>query len=278
MDQEVEKAGLSIISAGGLEVRDVDAGESPFLYTTGNWGPGYVQIKGLVGQRKVLKSLVRQLAHKVAPLHGKAFDFIEGNATGGMIPGWQLCDYVEQELGLEEGDIPYCYLRGSRKVAGHGELITGDRNNPEIRKGMRALVVEEMVNFAQTTTNAAIEYREAGYPVTYAATIMPYDHSHANELLKKTGVTLISVITLPQLLDVAEGTDISQAGINTYREFLRDPIKWQLDKNLPIPDSSLEKAREKGYKMRSLTNPEAVEVGVPREKLDEGIKYWAKEA
>src|SRR3989338_7371258 len=92
----------AIVNAGAVEVKNVDSGDSPFVYSTGNRGPGYVMIKGLVGQRKTLKFLTWQLSHKVAPLFGKDFDFIEGNATGGMVPGWQLTDDVERRLDLNE--------------------------------------------------------------------------------------------------------------------------------------------------------------------------------
>ncbi len=73
-------------------------------------------VKGLVGQPEVLKFLTRNLDYKV--IDEAEFDFIEGNATGGMIPGWQLRNDVSDILGRE---VPFCYLRGSRKEGGYGE-------------------------------------------------------------------------------------------------------------------------------------------------------------
>jgi hypothetical protein len=58
----LEDTGLKIIDGGALEIRDVDAGEESFLYRSGNRGPGYLMIKGLVGQPSIMKYLVRQLA------------------------------------------------------------------------------------------------------------------------------------------------------------------------------------------------------------------------
>ncbi len=274
----LEEIAKTIIDSGAVEIRDVDNGQEPFLYTTGNWGPGYVMIKGLVGQRKVMKFLTKQLAHRVAPLYRKAFDFIEGNVTGGMIPGWQLTDDVESVLGLEKGSIPYCYLRGSRKVAGHSELITGDRKNPHIQEGMKALIVEELVNFAGTTTNAAKVYRKVGYPVSHATCILSYDHQESNRLLEETDVTLVPLITLPQLLDASEKEGyIQKMSIDSYRSFLSDPVKWQLDRGLAIPEASAEKAIERNYNMKKLTTEEAISKGVPTEKLKEGLVYYFKE-
>ena len=39
---KLERIGLAIIEAGGMEIRDVDSGEEPFLYSSGNRGPGYI--------------------------------------------------------------------------------------------------------------------------------------------------------------------------------------------------------------------------------------------
>src|SRR3989338_5996810 len=186
-----------LVAAQAISVRNVDGGETPFVYSTGNRGPGYISVKGLVGQPSILKFLTKNLAHKV--ISEAEFDFIEGNATGGMIPGWQLRNDVSDILGKE---VPFCYLRGSRKEGGHGELITGNQNNPLIQQGMRALVVEELVNYAGTTGNAADEFRAAGYPVSHAACILSYDHQQSNSRLSEKGITLVPLITLPQLLDV----------------------------------------------------------------------------
>lgn len=285
-EASLEEIAGQIINSGAVEVRDVDASQEPFVYSTGNRGPGYVMIKGLVGQRKVLKFLTLQLAHRVAPSYGKDFDFVEANATGGMIPGWQLADDIEKVLGLEEGAIPYVYLRGSRKEGGHGEMLTGDRNNPLIQPGMKALVFEELVNYAGTTTNAAEECRAKGYPVTHAGCILSYDHSQSNLRLQESGVTLTPLITLPQLLDVAEPAGLIPINsVKSYREFLRNPLEWQLSRGLVvpgglergIPKDSAKAAIDKGYSMRELSPEEALSKGAPKGKVNEGLVYWIKE-
>ncbi len=269
----LEEIASKIIGAGAVSIRDVDNGDQPFVYSTGNRGPGYLMIKGLVGQPEVLKFLTRNLAYKV--IDGAEFDFIEGNATGGMIPGWQLRNDVSDILGRE---IPFCYLRGSRKEGGHGELITGNDNNPLIKKGMRALVVEELVNYAGTTGNAAEEFRDAGYPVSHAACILSYNHQQSNARLEEKGITLVPLIKLPQLLDVAEASSlIPKKAVDSYREFLTDPLDWQLDRDLAIPTDSAKKAIEKGYSMRELSGEEAIQRGAPSGKLKEGVVYWVQD-
>lgn len=277
MMKAFEKASLEeiaqrILLSGAVEVRDVDGGAEPFIYSTGNRGPGYVMIKGLVGQPETLIFLCRQLAWIV--IEKAKFNFIEGNATGGMVPAWQLRNEVYDLLGRTT-PVPYAYLREARKEGGHGELITGIGNNPLIKVGMSVLIVEELVNYAGTTTNAARIYREAGYPVSNAACILSYDHQESNEKLKETEISLVPLITLPQLLEVAEATrKLSSDAVRSYRDFLRDPIAWQLQRGLALPEESAKKAIERGNIMRAMEPDEAVRFGAPASKVKQGVRYF----
>lgn len=229
---------LMIFEAKAVEIRDVDAGEEPFLYASGNWGPGYISIKGLVGRKKIMKTLTHQLAIRVAErvprvefiLSSIDIDFVAGNVTGGMIPGWLLSEELEKILGKT---MPFVYIRGLRKKGGQKERITGVANNPEILPGANGLVTEELVNFAQTTCNGTIALREAGYKTTHAATILFYDNPVAIKALKEHKVEMIYLLTLPELLEVAEKHHThSQRSIDGYREFLADPLGWQAKRGL----------------------------------------------
>src|SRR3989344_1219569 len=100
---EIEETGLMVLEAKAVDIRNVPLrvtneevdklplGNQPFLYASGNWGPGYVMIKGLVGRKNIIKSLIRPLAQKIAErVH--YVDFIAGNVSGGIIPGWLLSE------------------------------------------------------------------------------------------------------------------------------------------------------------------------------------------
>lgn len=269
----LDDIGSRIVDAGGLEIRDVDAGQEPVDYSSANRGPGYVMIKGLVGQPHVMQFLTGQLALKLS--ESINFDFIAGNATGGMVPGWQLRNDLE---GLTGKEIPYVYVRETRKIGGHQEYITGDMNNPLIVNGMRALVFEELVNFAETTTNSAKVLREKGYKADVAATILFYNNPKAVESLRQEDVSLIPLITLPTLIDVAERTEkFNPRAIASYREFLQDPTEWQLKRGFVVPEKTAQGAIAKGYNMRKLASEEALQLGVPEGKIKAGFVYWAKQ-
>ncbi len=241
MEEKIEEIGLVVLEAKAVDIRNVPLKvtneeveklpleKQPFLYASGNWGPGYVMIKGLVGRKKIMKCLVQPLAQKVAERIPRV-DFVAGNVSGGVIPGWLLSEELEILLGRT---IPFVYIREARKKGGQKELVTGIANNPEILAGANGLVIEELVNFAQTTCNGADALRDAGYSVTHAATILFYDNPEAIKALKEHGIEMIYLFTLPQLLAVADKyrTHPIEA-IDGYREFLEDPLGWQAARGL----------------------------------------------
>ncbi len=241
----IRAAARAITGAGAVEVREVPqkvtnaeveklpVKNQPFLYASGNWGPGYITIKSLVGRKRIIRFLTELLAIKIFEQVPR-LDFVAGNVTGGVIPGWQLSEELEVFF---QRTIPFVYIREARKKGGQKELITGIANNPEIPSGSNGLVVEELVNFAQTISNGARVLRTAGYRVTHAATILFYNNPEAIKTLrgdiKEQRLEMIYLLTLPELLDVIEeeGT-FSKKAIADYREFLKAPLRWQLDRDL----------------------------------------------
>lgn len=219
---------------GAVVIRDVDGGEAPFLYSSGNYGPGYVTIKGMVGQKRIIEPLTFQLAVKVAE-EFPALDFVAGNVSGGVVPGWVLSQALESLLGKE---VPFVYIRDTRKKGGHKELVTGIDKNPLIPEGSNGLVVEELVNFAETTCNGAEALRNAGYNVTHAACIMFYGNPVSLKSLEQAKLTMIYHFTLRQLLDVAGLCGTHPPNLTAlYRDFLDDPLAWQKKRGLePVKD------------------------------------------
>lgn len=212
-----------MLDAHTLALRDIEGGDEPFEYSSGNHGPGYLMVKGLVSQTALMEALVYNTAVKVLE-EFPDIEYVSGNATGGMVPGWIMHQALSKLTGRH---IPYFYVRGTRKLGGHGELLTGDKNNDFFATPRTGLVVEELVNFATTTTNSALAQREAGHVVNHAATLMFYGHEHAIDLLNDTNVRLIHLFTVSEFLDIAVRTGADPRLVNDYRAFLADPSGWQ---------------------------------------------------
>ncbi len=227
--EKVELLILDVLRAGAVDIRNIDAGEEPFLYASGNWGPGYVSIKNLIGRKMLIKALVKALAEKVAEKYPEV-QFVAGNVTGGLVPGWIVSEEVQRIL---DRVLPFVYVRDARKKGGQKELVTGLTNNPGTKPGYNCLVVEELVNFAQTTCNSAQHLRDLGYTVKWACCIMAYDNPKAIESLVGMGLNLISLFTLRDLLDVAiRHNTHPQAAVSDYLAFLNDPLAWQRRRGL----------------------------------------------
>ena len=133
---------------------------------------------------------------------------------------------------LTSREIPYVYVRETRKLGGHKEVITGDKQNPFFKPGRRGLVMEDSVNFAKTTVYSILVQREAGYNVRHAATIVFYDHKHACKKLDDAGIDLTFLFTLRELLAVALENGFKPHLVKSWISFLNDPMKWQREHGL----------------------------------------------
>ncbi len=108
---DIEQIGSLVWKTKAVELRDVDAGEKPFLYASGNHGMGYVTIKGLVGYSEIFEPMITGLA-EVIKKEGVKVDFVAGLMTGGTIPGYRLSQLIS---------VPFVYLEGTRRK----ETISG---------------------------------------------------------------------------------------------------------------------------------------------------------
>lgn len=213
-NKDIEKIILEILQAKFLEIRDIENGGEPFLYSSGNYGPGYVSLRDSVGSKKMIKFLAEFLAKKVKKI-APNIDLIAGNATAGIVPGWLVSEYM---------DLPFIYVRDTKKEYGQKDQLVGVRGNVEISSGDNALIVDELVNHGSNIIKSAKALREAGLTVTHAACFMSYARLEVARNLKKENIKLIYLFTLPQFLDVAGKHKIySQKVINAFKEYLKNP-------------------------------------------------------
>ncbi len=224
---------MSLLEVKALDIRDVDGGEDPFHYSSGNFGPGYVDVKGTVAAQRVFKPLVEQVAIKTIE-EGVEFDHVAGNVTGGVPPAYQFREDYQRLTGRR--DIEYVYIRGSRKQGGQGELVTGLQHIPTTRPGgmrSRFLVMEELVNYGETTTNSLLLLRNLGFIAVNAATILYYDHDKARTRLADNNVNLTYLTTLGSLIEAAEVNKVfPQELIDAYNSFRLDPAGWMAERGL----------------------------------------------
>lgn len=238
----LDRLALKVLRANVLEIRKVPKkvtnaevpalpeSQQPFLYASGNWGPIYLMIKGLVGWMELEEQLAKYLAFEVAERWPDKFHFVAANMTGGAIPGWEVAKNLRDFLGRP---MPYTYIRETRKTGGQKELITGLKNNPNIPVGARAINMEELVNFAQTIVNGAKCLRDAGHPCNHGACYVYYDNPKANTDLVNAGIEMTYLFTVSELIEVADRyVTHSEELLEEYYEFRENPLQWQADRGL----------------------------------------------
>ena len=213
-----------ILESGAVEIRDVDSGEDPFLYSTKNRGPGYIDIKGRIGFDEVFEAMTELLFQKLVK-DDICPELLVGMMTGGSLPGYRLKQKLAKYF---QRRVVYIYQRGARKVGGHLELDTGDRSNPYIKQGCNTLVVEELVNFAGTTTNGVLYERKKNRAVDHAACILFYENPVAIKKLKKHNINLHYAIGLQSdLLPFAVDNGFFSIQLaELYLSFLKNPKEW----------------------------------------------------
>jgi len=237
-----------ILDSGQVELRDIAAGELPFEYSASKpgdlrFGPGYILIKALVGQDEGFFPLVNQLAWRIVDA-GLQFDAICGNVSGGMIPGYLLKLYLTY---IWRKPVRYIYAREMRKAHGSREMLVGVDNNPSIQDGMVFGDLEELVNNAQTTCNAALTLRAAGFRCEHALTILDYDNVDARARRADIGLTQISLVTLPELLARArEVRRWPDEVIDDYLSYLDGPAAWR-ERNMDAIQRAIQEKEQEAH-------------------------------
>jgi orotate phosphoribosyltransferase len=221
-----------IVRHKALHIRDVERGEPPYVYSSGNCGPGYIMIKGLVGHQRLWRLLVRQFALKVKGY--RDFDFIAGLVTGGVPPSLLLREYLQT---LQQREIGYVYIRGTRKQGGTNEQVIGildlatNEPNWEVPPGSAGVVMEELVNYGRSLCNGATLLRALAYRCNRGFTLVEYDNPFAEKSLQGYRIRLHSLITLPTLLDAVEQAGVFERRlVESYRAFGQDPMRWMVDR------------------------------------------------
>ena len=149
-----------------------------FLLASGKRSDTYVDIKTALTSPGVLSALALEIAGR------GSFDVVAGVAVGG-IP-------VAVAVSLA-ADKPYAIVR--REEKGHG---TGGRIIGEV-SGRSTLLVEDVTTSGGSVLSAVRILREAGAEVGTVITVVDREEGAAEALVAE-GVTLVSLVTLKELL------------------------------------------------------------------------------
>ena len=139
---------------------------------------------------------------------------IAGVATGAIAQGAM----VANELNL-----PFVYIRSSKKDHGLENLIEGD-----LRPGQKVVIIEDLISTGASSLKAVEAIRKDGCEVLGMLAIFTYGFPIAENQFKDEKVELTTLSNYESVLKLALQTNyIKESDIKTLQEWRKDPANWQ---------------------------------------------------
>lgn len=183
----------------------------PFTYASGLKGPIYCDNRLILGDHQGRESIAKQFSEICSGLG--LFDAVCGVATAGIPHGMLLAHILEK---------PFLYIRSKPKAHGKGNLIEGP-----FEKGMKLLVVEDLVNQGASLEKALIAMKDSGAEVTDAFCIVDYQMPAAISRMKQQEIHLHSLVDLDTLLTLSKKENsLSPAEIEMVLKWRENPEAW----------------------------------------------------
>ncbi|MGD6816239.1 orotate phosphoribosyltransferase [Metabacillus sp. 84] len=192
----------SLLDIGAVTLKP----NEPFVWASGIESPIYCDNRLTLSYPQIRKSIAEGLANVIQEHYPDA-TLIAGTATAG-IPHAAL---VSDLLGL-----PMCYVRGSAKGHGKGNLIEGRTGSHD-----RAVVIEDLISTGGSAIHAVKALREAGAEVLGVAAIFTYGFDTADSHFSHDGISYQTLTDYSTLIQIAGRENLIQ------KEDLDKLEKWR---------------------------------------------------
>jgi orotate phosphoribosyltransferase len=192
--------------------------QTPFLLTSGNYSPIYVNCRQLISWRGTVK-LIAAAAMLQLELRDCAVDVIAGGETAGIPFAAFLADAV---------DKPMIYVR--KAVKGHG---TASRIEGVLEPGSRVLLFEDLITDGLSKISFVKAIRDGAGIVEDAFVILDRLQGGA-ALLAQDGVRLTALTDIDLVLEVASDWRLLESSaIDSVRVYMASPSEWHAKLGLP---------------------------------------------
>ncbi len=161
-----------------------------FTLASGTVSPFYVDCRVLMAHPEP-RHLVARLAFD--RIKGLAIDGLGGLELGAIAMATALSDYAFQAAPPRAWRT--FVVRKQAKDHGTGKLIEG-----AVRAGERVLIVDDVLTSGGSVIKAITAAREAGLKVEHALVIVDRKEQDGRANIERLGVTLMSVLTIDDLL------------------------------------------------------------------------------
>ncbi len=184
----------------------------PFTWASGIRSPIYCDNRKILSFVKIRDEIKSLLAEKSAEKGG--FNLVAGVATAGIPHGVLLAD----RLGL-----PFVYVRSKAKSHGMQSRIEGS-----FEKGMKVLVVEDLISTGGSSLEAVSALREAGLEVISVAAVFTYQLDRADRNFKDANCNFFTLSDYSSLIEVALRENyIGAEEVERLKTWRSNPDQWK---------------------------------------------------
>lgn len=187
--------------------------KTPFTWSSGWKSPVYCDNRLALSYPEIRTYIKENLA-SVIKLNYPDVECIAGVATAGIPQGALVADV----LGL-----PFVYVRPKPKDHGMGNLIEG-----KIRKGQRAVLVEDLISTGGSSLKAAQAMKEAGFKVIGMVAIFTYGFEAAEKSFEDAKIPLVCLSDFNHLLQHAvKNNYLDENQLMYVKSWRLDPANWK---------------------------------------------------
>ena len=187
--------------------------QEPFTWASGWKSPIYTDNRKTLSFADVRGFVKLELCHAIQE-HFPEAEAVAGVATGAIAQGALVAD----ELGL-----PYVYVRPKPKDHGMGNQVEG-----ELPKGIKVVVVEDLISTGSSSLKAVAALREYGVEVIGMVASFTYGFPVAEKAFREAGVKLVTLSDYNAVLEQAAETGyIKPEEIEVLKEWRKNPIEWR---------------------------------------------------
>lgn len=185
--------------------------KQPFKYDSGILSPVYTDNRLLISHPKQREKVVDFLVEKVKQIGIP--DVIAGTATAGI----PHAAFIAQRL-----KIPMVYVRAEPKSHGRGNQVEG-----VVRRGQKAIVVEDLISTAGSSVRVIEALRKLGAKVTDEIAIFTYHLKESEENLKEAKVKLHTLTDLEHSAHAAVKKGfLKTEQVQMVLDWAKDPRTW----------------------------------------------------
>lgn len=187
--------------------------KDPFTWASGWKSPFYCDNRKTLSFPRLRSFVKLELCHLIQEAFPEA-EAVAGVATGAIAQGALVAD----ELGL-----PFCYVRSKAKDHGMQNLIEG-----EVARGVKVVVVEDLISTGGSSLKAVEALREAGVEVIGMVASYTYGFPVAEEAFRQAGVRLLTLTDYEAVVEQAVATGyIKEEDKAVLSEWRQSPSTWK---------------------------------------------------